>query len=160
MQPIVTHREAWSVCWSVCHDREPCKKGWTDPDAIWGVNSGRVAPRKQVLGVGACWCHKVIGEHDWTVPARRWCGLTLMSMDRRTSPFSYVNDSWHLFGLYIFLQTRAYPRGYKWTSTPKTESATNLMHCWITLLLNCSSVLGSQILCHSLRMKGLAKNQF
>jgi len=33
MWPIVTDR----VAWSVCHNCEPCKSGWTDPDAIWVV---------------------------------------------------------------------------------------------------------------------------
>ena len=28
------------VCLSVCHDREPCKNGWTDRDAVWVVDSG------------------------------------------------------------------------------------------------------------------------
>ena len=26
------------VCQSVRHDREPCKNGWTVPDAVWGVD--------------------------------------------------------------------------------------------------------------------------
>jgi len=29
MRPIVTVRVAWSVCVSVCCDREPCNNGWT-----------------------------------------------------------------------------------------------------------------------------------
>jgi len=28
-----------SVCWSVDHDREPCKNGQTDRGAIWDDNS-------------------------------------------------------------------------------------------------------------------------
>jgi len=28
------------VCLSVCHDREPCKNGWTDGDAVLLVDSG------------------------------------------------------------------------------------------------------------------------
>ena len=24
----------------VCHDREPCNNGWTNPDAVWGVDLG------------------------------------------------------------------------------------------------------------------------
>ena len=44
MRPIVTDGVAClsvgrSVC--LCHDREPCKKGWTDfEDAVWVVDSG------------------------------------------------------------------------------------------------------------------------
>jgi len=30
----------WSVCLSVCHDRESCKNWWTDRDAVWVVDSG------------------------------------------------------------------------------------------------------------------------
>jgi len=40
MSPIVTDGVAWSVCRSVCHDREPCKNGRTDQDAVWVVDSG------------------------------------------------------------------------------------------------------------------------
>jgi len=29
-----------SVCLSVCHDREPCKSGQTDRNAVWDVDSG------------------------------------------------------------------------------------------------------------------------
>jgi len=39
MLPIVTDGVAWSVCRSVCHDREPCKNGWTDQDAVWYAES-------------------------------------------------------------------------------------------------------------------------
>ena len=35
-----TDRVAWSVTQSVCNDREPCKNGWTNRDAIYGVDSG------------------------------------------------------------------------------------------------------------------------
>jgi len=28
-----------SVCLSVCNNREPCKNGWTDRDAVWDVDS-------------------------------------------------------------------------------------------------------------------------
>ena len=44
-QPVVscqlgfTDPVAWSVCRSVCHDREPCKNHWTDRDAVCGVDS-------------------------------------------------------------------------------------------------------------------------
>jgi len=30
----------WSVCRSVCHDREPRKNGWTDRDAVLDGDSG------------------------------------------------------------------------------------------------------------------------
>ena len=44
MHPIVTERVTWSasrsVGLSVCHDREPCKNGGTDRDAVWVVNLG------------------------------------------------------------------------------------------------------------------------
>jgi len=50
MQPIVMDRVAWSVCRSVCHDREPCKTGWTDRDAVWLWT--RVGPKKHVLDGG------------------------------------------------------------------------------------------------------------
>jgi len=52
-----TDRVAWSVCRSVCHDREPCKTCWTDRDAVWVVDS-EMGPRKHVLGgvhIGATW---------------------------------------------------------------------------------------------------------
>jgi len=44
IRPIVTDGAAWyvglSVCRYVCRDREPCKNGSTDRDAVWGVESG------------------------------------------------------------------------------------------------------------------------
>jgi len=40
MRPIVTDGVAWSVCRSVCHDREPCRNCWTDRDAVWVMDSG------------------------------------------------------------------------------------------------------------------------
>jgi len=80
MQPIVTDGVALSVCrfvclsvgllvdWSVCHDRQPCKNGWTDQDAVWELDSG--GPKQ------ACVRWECIlappGEYDWTV---RRCGL-------------------------------------------------------------------------------------
>jgi len=38
MWPVVIDRVVWSVCLSVHHDREPCKNGWTDRDAVWAVD--------------------------------------------------------------------------------------------------------------------------
>ena len=29
------------ISWSVCHDHEPCKNGWTNGDGLWVVDSGR-----------------------------------------------------------------------------------------------------------------------
>jgi len=40
MPTTVTGGVAKSVCQSVCHDREPCKNGRTDRDAVWGMDSG------------------------------------------------------------------------------------------------------------------------
>jgi len=38
------------VYWSVCHNCEPCKNGWTDQDAVWDMDSGGSnRPRKHVL---------------------------------------------------------------------------------------------------------------
>jgi len=37
MRPIDTDEVASSVGRSVCRDREPCKNGWTDRDAVWGI---------------------------------------------------------------------------------------------------------------------------
>ena len=34
------YRVSWSVGLSVCHTSEPCKNGWTDPDAIWVEDLG------------------------------------------------------------------------------------------------------------------------
>jgi len=36
MRPVATD----GVAWSVCHDREPCKSGSTDCDAVPGADSG------------------------------------------------------------------------------------------------------------------------
>jgi len=44
MRPIVTEEVCQSVSLSVCHDRDPCKTGWTNRDALWVVDSG--GPKK------------------------------------------------------------------------------------------------------------------
>jgi len=44
IRPVVTE----CICLSVCHDREPCKHGWTDRDVVWGYGLGW-GPRKHVL---------------------------------------------------------------------------------------------------------------
>ena len=36
MCPIATN----GLPWSICNDREPCKKGWTDRDAVWDMDLG------------------------------------------------------------------------------------------------------------------------
>jgi len=38
--------------WSVCYDHEPCNSGWTDCDAIWGVDSGGPKEPQNVLDGG------------------------------------------------------------------------------------------------------------
>ena len=55
MPPTVTDGAAWSVSLSVCHDREPCRNGLTDRDALWVMDSG--GPKKDVLDGGARWRH-------------------------------------------------------------------------------------------------------
>jgi len=69
MWPIVTYGVAWFVCLSVCHDREPCRNGWTDWDAIWAVDSG--GPKKACCRLG------VHIDYDWTLHVRQWCGLSV-----------------------------------------------------------------------------------
>ena len=50
MRPIVTDGVAWSVCLSVCHDREPSKMA--EPiDMRFGMWT-RVGPRKHALDMG------------------------------------------------------------------------------------------------------------
>jgi len=43
----------WSVRLSVSHDREPCKNGGTDRDAVWMQN--HMGPRNHVLAGSAHW---------------------------------------------------------------------------------------------------------
>jgi len=66
MLHIVTDRVAWSVCRSVCHDRELCKNGLTDRDAVWVVDSGRWAMGSTLVPPD---------EYDWTVHVRQRCDL-------------------------------------------------------------------------------------
>jgi len=51
MRPIVTG----GVAWSVCDDHEPCKNNWTDPDAVWVVDSG--GSKEACIRWGAHWRH-------------------------------------------------------------------------------------------------------
>ena len=56
MWPILANGVAWSVCRSVCHDREPCKIGWTDRDAVWDVDSGgHKEACTRGVDIGATW---------------------------------------------------------------------------------------------------------
>ena len=55
MWSIVADRVVWSVGWSVCHISEPCKNGWTDPDAIWNLKSG--GPKEACIRWESHWCH-------------------------------------------------------------------------------------------------------
>jgi len=71
MRPIVTDAVAWSQGLSVCHDREPCKNGWTDRDVAWNVDSGgsteaRITQRCTLAAPS---------EYNWTVYVRRRCSL-------------------------------------------------------------------------------------
>jgi len=50
MRPIVTDGVAWSVCLSVCHDREPSKMA--EPTEMRFGMWTRVGPRKHVLDMG------------------------------------------------------------------------------------------------------------
>jgi len=40
MRPTVTDEVARSVCRSVCHNREPCKNGWTNRSRCLGCWMG------------------------------------------------------------------------------------------------------------------------
>lgn len=58
----------WSMCQSTCvgRDCEPCGKGWTDWDAIWGQTY--ICPRNHVLD----WVVRTYGRHlanrvDWSM---------------------------------------------------------------------------------------------
>ena len=43
------YRQSRVLCLLVCHDREPCKSGWTDSDALWIVNlGGPKEPRRPI----------------------------------------------------------------------------------------------------------------
>jgi len=39
------------VAWSVSHDREPCKSGLTDCDAVWDVDLG--GPKEPCIRLGS-----------------------------------------------------------------------------------------------------------
>jgi len=73
------------VAWSVCHDRESCKNGWTDRDVVWDVNSGgrsRTCPVVDVLSDSAWTQHRYGMDADWGVldgvhtGATRWIRLS------------------------------------------------------------------------------------
>jgi len=55
MRPIATDGVVWSVCRSVRHDREPCRIGWTDRDAVWDMDSG--GPKETCARWGSHWRH-------------------------------------------------------------------------------------------------------
>ena len=71
LRPTVTGRVAWSVCRLVCHNREPYKNGWTDPHAVWNMDSG--GPKEACVRWGCTLAQP--SEYRWTVHVRRQCGL-------------------------------------------------------------------------------------
>ena len=75
-RPIVVGRVAWSVCrlvcWSVCHDYESCKSGWTDWDAVWDVDLGGF---KEACIRWGCTLTPPC-EYDWTAHVRLRCGIS------------------------------------------------------------------------------------
>jgi len=66
MRTIVTDVVAWSVGRSVCHDREFCKNGSTDRDAVLDMDSD--GPKQ-----GCTFAQP--GEYDRSVHVQRRCGL-------------------------------------------------------------------------------------
>jgi len=65
-----------SVSQSVCHNREPCKNGWIDQDAICDVDSDR--PREPRIRLGCTLAP--YGECDWIVHVLRRCGLCQVTL--------------------------------------------------------------------------------
>jgi len=43
---------------SVCHDREPCKNGWTDRHAIWGMDSREANQLRNICIIMATLCNR------------------------------------------------------------------------------------------------------
>jgi len=91
MRPFVMDPVAWSVYRSDRHTSEPCKKDWTDQDAVWVVGfDGESVPRQHTrdqktdvtianifgfLYMGCTFAPP--GEYNWTVRVRRRCQITL-----------------------------------------------------------------------------------
>jgi len=65
MRPIATDGVAWSVCLcvSVSHEREPCKNGGNDRDAVWDVDAWAVSQRECILWAPDS--HMGRGTFDW-----------------------------------------------------------------------------------------------
>jgi len=84
------------VCLSVCHDREPCKYGWTNLGIIWDVDSG--GPKEQFWG---------------------WIG-------RRHAQCPYVSNSWYTQWLSrgsigkVQMPTGVYSMGSHWHNLANT----------------------------------------
>ena len=96
---------------SVCHDREPCKDGWTDRDAVWDVDFG--VPREPCIRLrpephakGQFWGGKgrpIVKYRDslqWAVQKWKnplWCRLGC-GLDPRdhVSDGVYIGATWRI----------------------------------------------------------------
>jgi len=66
-RPTVKHGD-WRLS---AASSELCKNGWTNRDAVWGMDSG--GPREACLRCGCTLAPP--NEYDWTVHVRRRCSL-------------------------------------------------------------------------------------
>jgi len=90
MQSVVTDGVAWSVCWSVCHDREPCKTAETIqmPFELWTY----VAPRNPDGGPEPPWEEALLRRMTSgfsrmppsTVPSGLSIGISQYAVDLRS----------------------------------------------------------------------------
>jgi len=83
-----------SVCLSVCHDREACKNGWTDQDAVWDVDSD--GPKEACIRLGAHWRPLAnTTEPSCAAVMRPYVKLEIRSVERGICPTaeSIMTDS-------------------------------------------------------------------
>ena len=88
MRSVITDRVVWSDGLSVCDSSEPCKNGWTDPDAVWDLDSG--GPKKALLG----------GVHTgatWWIPLNRSCAVAIQPVVRLLWPLVLVTKMSYFF---------------------------------------------------------------
>ena len=74
---VSCYRQSSVVCLSVCHDHQPCTKGWTHQYVIRHVHSGGPKEPRIRWGVhtGTTW--RIRLNRPWAAPMRHFCQITL-----------------------------------------------------------------------------------
>jgi len=109
-----------SVCVSVGHVREPCKNGWTDQDAVWGL-----------LG----WATILQGEGAFCTIEKHWEPLQQCVQKQQN------RSRWHLGMTYVIPRKYVLDSGQSQRNLFPPQGVTMAMWWFLGILLNHSKAI-------------------